>query len=160
VSPRFRELLTRLCAAQVEYIVVGGVAAVLEGAPVSTFDLDVVPSRAPDNAARLASALASMDARYRDPEGRVLRVREPDLLGPGHHLLVTNLGPLDVLGTIGHGRDYTALLPHTTRLALGDLQLLVLDLPTQIAVKRELGRDKDRAVLATLEATLAMRERT
>jgi hypothetical protein len=37
----------------VDFIVVGGVAAVLEGAPISTFDLDIVHSRAIDNVQRL-----------------------------------------------------------------------------------------------------------
>ena len=39
---RFLELLQSLVEGNVEFIVVGGVAAVLEGVPVSTFDLDIV----------------------------------------------------------------------------------------------------------------------
>jgi hypothetical protein len=40
----------------VESVIVGGVAAVLAGAPISTFDLDIVPSRGPDSLARLVAA--------------------------------------------------------------------------------------------------------
>jgi hypothetical protein len=38
-----------LVAHDVEFIVVGGVAAVLQGAPVVTFDLDILHRRTPEN---------------------------------------------------------------------------------------------------------------
>ena len=55
--PRFKEALEVLGHHHVDFIVVGGVAAVLGGAPISTFDLDIVHDRAPANVARLLSAL-------------------------------------------------------------------------------------------------------
>lgn len=64
-----KETLTALAQHEVSFIVVGGVAAVLAGAPISTFDLDIVHERSPSNAARLLSALTQMEARYRDPGG-------------------------------------------------------------------------------------------
>ncbi len=42
MNPSFREILELLNKHEVEYIVVGGVAAVIQGAPVTTFDLDVL----------------------------------------------------------------------------------------------------------------------
>lgn len=48
-----------------DFIVIGGVAAVLHGAPVSTFDLDVVHSTAPDTVSRLPQAFAELDGYYR-----------------------------------------------------------------------------------------------
>ena len=80
----------------VDFIVVGGVAAVLGGAPISTFDLDIVHARDPD-LVRLVAALGDLDARYRDPAGRVLRADAAGLAGNGHHLLMTRCGPVDVL---------------------------------------------------------------
>jgi len=46
---RFLDILSVLCRHQVDFVVVEGVAAVLEGAPVSTFDLDVMHRRTEDN---------------------------------------------------------------------------------------------------------------
>jgi len=40
MNPSFREILELLNKHQVEYVVIGGVAAVIHGAPVTTFDLD------------------------------------------------------------------------------------------------------------------------
>jgi hypothetical protein len=76
---------------------VGGVSAVLHGAPVTTFDLGIVHSRDPENVTRLLSALEELDARYRFQPERQLRPDASHLAGPGHQLLLTMYGPLDVL---------------------------------------------------------------
>lgn len=142
----------------VDFIVVGGVAAVLEGVPVNTFDLDVVPSRKPDNIGRLLRALDSLGAGYRiRPE---LKPNESHLASPGHKLLTTRFGPLDVLGTIGRGRGYDDLLPHTHEVELDDgLRVRVLDLETLIAIKEEVAGEKDLAVLPIMRRTLEEKRR-
>ena len=58
----FFAILGALVAHDMEFIVVGGVCAVLHGAPVMTFDLDVVHHRTPGNIARLQAALEALDA--------------------------------------------------------------------------------------------------
>jgi hypothetical protein len=138
----------------VEFIVVGGVAAVLGGAPISTFDLDIVHRRTPENVSRLFAALAEIDARYRDPGGRVLRPQATALEGIGHHLLMTTCGPVDVLGQIGEGAGYDDLLPDTLEGKADGVALRVLGLRRLIAEKERMNRDKDRAVLAILRRTL------
>jgi hypothetical protein len=149
-------LLATLRGHGVRFVLVGGVAAVVEGAPIATFDLDIVPARDHRNIARLLAALRDLDARYRvRPELR--RVPTAQLLeGEGHHLLTTRYGPLDVLGVIGKRRDFDALITKTRRRKLGNFFVSVLNLDTQIAVKEELGFRKDVAMLPTLRATLTL----
>jgi hypothetical protein len=144
----------------VEFLVVGGVAAVLQGAPISTFDLDVVHSTDSANVSRLLTALEELDAIYRvQPELR-LRPNASHLSSPGHQLLITRLGPLDLLGCIGKGRSYRDLIAHTTELKVADSLLVkVLDLETQIAVKEEIDSEKDRAALPILRRTLEERRK-
>lgn len=108
--PKFKEALEILACHHVDFVVVGGVAAVLGGAPISTFDLHIVHDRAPTNVARLLFALTDLDARYRDLTGRDLRPEAHGLEGEGHHLLLTRCGPLDVLERIGVGRGYQDLI--------------------------------------------------
>jgi len=135
----------------VEYIVVGGVCAVLHGAPIATFDLDVVHSRAEQNVRRLLDALGELDARYRLQPERRLKPAESHIAGSGHNLLMTRFGPLDVLGMIGSGRAYEELLPHTVEMEIGDgLKVRLLDLETLIRTKEEVVGEKDRAVLPLL----------
>ncbi len=148
------EILRRLVDAQVAFIVVGMAAGVLQGAPVTTMDLDVVHRRTPDNIARLLRVLAGLDAVYRhDP--RRLRPTEWHLASEGHQLLTTTYGDLDCLGTIDEGRGYEELLPLTLEMTLsGGRAVRVLGLPALIESKERAGRPKDLAVLPVLRATL------
>ena len=70
---RFSEILSSLLEGDIAFIVVGGVTAVLEGAPVSTFDLDVVYSLEEENLVRLAGVLDNLAAVCVDPGGRGIR---------------------------------------------------------------------------------------
>lgn len=130
------------------------VAAVLAGAPISTFDLDIVAARTPENLDRLLEALTEIDARYRDLTGRVLRPDRSALQGPGHHLLLTTCGPVDVLGSIGNDEGYDELLVGVVERQLGELRLRTLGLASLIRLKEAANRDKDRAVLPILRRTL------
>ncbi len=68
----FLAVLRTLNEHGVDFIVVGGIAAVLEGAPISTIDLGFVHSRTGDNIHRLVRALVTTDAfsrRGRAPRG-------------------------------------------------------------------------------------------
>lgn len=157
--PRFKDALEILSRHDVEFIVVGGVAAVLGGAPLATFDLDVVHARNKENLERLAAALADLDARYRDPAGRVLKPALADLAGTGHHLLITRCGPMDVLGIVGKGRSYDDLLAHSVTMDLGGIAIRVLGLPALISTKEESNRPKDRAALDLLRRALGEHKR-
>src|SRR3954447_2164849 len=97
----FRVILQTLFDCGVDFIVVGGVCAVLHGAPVSTLDVDLVHSRAPENLERLLAALQDLDAYYREQPDRRLRPGPSHLASAGHQLLLTRAGPLDLLGTVG-----------------------------------------------------------
>ena len=139
----------------VEFILVGGLAAVVQGAPVDTFDVDLVHSRDAANIQRLLPVLEELDAIFRMQPERRLRPNASHLASPGHLNLVTIHGPLDLLGTIGQGLSYQDLLPHTTELEIAQgLRIRVLNLEKLIALKEELGGEKDRAVLPILRRTL------
>ena len=67
------QILERLNDAKVEYIVVGGMAAVLLGAPIVTADVDIVHRRSPENVQRLLEvAPGTTIALFSDPEGHVV----------------------------------------------------------------------------------------
>lgn len=160
MTGRFLPTLRVLLEAGVEFIVVGGVSAVLNGAPVNTFDLDIVHSRDPVNIARLLAALNTLDAIYRIQPHRRLQPSASHLESTGHQNLMTRYGGLDLLGMIGRGLSYSDLLLHCAEKDLGDgLRVRVLDLETLIAIKQELGGEKDLAVLPILRRTLEERKK-
>lgn len=151
-------LLAELLGAGVELIVVGGAAAVLQGAPVTTLDLDIVHRRTPENVARLLDVLLRLDATMRyDLANRRLRPTAEMLAGRGQINLSTTLGPLDPLCEIGDGLGYDELLPRTETIIDQGLTVRVLDLPTLISTKMHAGRPKDRMVVPILVATLKER---
>lgn len=148
-------MLRALHDARVEFVVVGGLAAVLGGAPINTFDVDVVHSRNETNIARLLTVLEDLDAVYRIQPERRIRPNASHLASAGHQNLVTRFGWLDLLGTIGRNLGYEDLLPHSATLDVGEgILVRVLDLEALIAIKEELGGEKDRAVLPVLRRTL------
>lgn len=152
-------LLEALDRAGVEFIVVGGAAAVLHGAPVTTQDVDIVPLIDTENIARLAGLLEQLDARVRDPARRDIRPDPAAFGGPGQVRLTTRCGPLDVLARLHDGRDYADLLPHTVELTEGSLRLRVLDLSTLIAIKSGTGRARDQLIVPVLIALARERDR-
>ena len=153
-------LLHRLCEAGVEFILVGGLAAVVQGAPITTVDVDIVHARSDANLDALLGVLTALNARYRgqlsaDP----LPPSRQALAGPGHSLFMTDLGPLDCLGAIEQGRDFDALLPHSLELQTSAGRVRVLDLGTIVDLKRLSSHSKDQQMLPILEATLRRRGR-
>jgi len=145
-------LLEALQNADVEFIVVGGAAAVLHGAPITTQDIDVVHRTEAANVEKLLAVLRDLNARVRDLAGRDI---EPDaalLGGVGQVKLTTSLGPLDLLCRLHDGRVYDDLIAHTVDMTDGTLDLHVLDLPTLIEIKSTTGRARDQLVVPILVA--------
>lgn len=155
-GPRFADALEVLGNHGVELIVVGGVAAVLGGAPVNTFDLDILYRRSDTNFDRLLAALADLEAVVRDPAGRRLVPERSHLTAGRHLLLTTRCGPLDLLGRIADELTYEDLLPRSHQVTLRGRSVAVLDLDAVIETKERVGRDKDRAMLPVLQETLRL----
>lgn len=153
-------LLAKLSDAEVEFIIVGGAAAVIHGAPITTNDLDIVHRRTSENVARLLDVLLSLDATMRhDFAHRGLRPTAEMLAGRGQINLSTSLGPIDPLCELSEGRGYDELLAHSESVTGEGRLLRVLDLPTLIEVKTKAGRPKDKLVLPILIATLQERDK-
>ena len=154
---KFFDILKVLVRHGVEFIVVGGVASILEGAPVSTFDLDVMVRPTPEDRDRLLSALRQLNARYLDPAGRHLLPDATKLATLRLHRFLTDSGPLDVLETIGAGLTYSDVVGDSHLYDVEGDPVRVLGLATIIRSKEEANRDKDRATLPVLRRTLALK---
>ena len=159
-APNFGDILQVLRRHEVALIVVGGVAAIVQGAPVSTFDLDVVVETKPENRSRLLSALESLHARYLDPAGRHIVPDAGKLESMRIHRLLTDFGPLDVLVSIGDNLGYADLVEQTFEYELGGATVLVLSLEMVIRSKEQAHRDKDQAALPILKRTLRLRSKS
>ncbi|MEZ5402599.1 MAG: hypothetical protein R2729_23185 [Bryobacteraceae bacterium] len=155
-SGSFGTILEVLLRHEVEFVVVGGVSAVLQGAPFLTHDLDIVHHRAPDNVRRLEAALRELDARYR-MGGQ--RPAESHLASGGHQLLTTRFGPLDVLGEIEGGRRYPDLASESEWMQIAEGRILVLKLERYVEWKAASQHPKDLAAMPVLRAALEEKRR-
>jgi len=140
--------------AGIDFILVGGVAAVAQGAPVTTFDLDIVHRRSEDNIKKLADYLKAINAIQRRPDDKIIKPDVRDLKGEGHVLLSTDLGPLDVLALIEDGCGYEELLPDSIKIEYQGYKISVLSLEAMVNMKRNPKYPEDEYRLQILQATL------
>jgi hypothetical protein len=140
---------------RIEFILVGGLAGVLSGAPLQTYDVDIVYCRDPENVERILRWVGEVDAIFRIQSARRLRPNETHLQGAGHLNLLTRYGPVDLLAFAGSNLGFAELLPHSTAMDIGEgIRIRVLNLEKLIEIKEELGTGKDKAALPILRQTL------
>jgi hypothetical protein len=149
----FQGLLSALAEFRVEFILVGGAAAIAHGVARVTFDLDVVYRRTPENIRRLVAAVAPLKPYLRGaPSGLPFRWDDRTVDKGLNFTLITNLGALDLLGEITGGGSYEALLPFAEDFDVFGVQCRCLSLQQLIDVKSAAGRPKDFEALAELKA--------
>lgn len=156
---KVEDLLKELHRLHVEFVIIGGMAAVAHGSAYLTLDLDLCYSRKKENLERLSEALA--------PFHPLLRGAPPDLpfsldisaLKSGlNFTLTTDLGDLDLLGEVAGLGDYVQLLSFSEELELYGMACKVLTLEGLIKTKKAAGRRKDLMLLPELEALIEIRK--
>lgn len=156
----YRKLIALLAEAGIEFILIGGVAAVAHGSTRLTKDLDIVYRRTEENVRRLVRALAPYHPYLRGaPPGLPFEWSERTIWNGLNFMLTTSLGALDLFGEITGGGGYDDLLPHSIRLRLFGVECWCLGLERLIEVKRAMGRPRDLEVIAELELIREERER-
>jgi hypothetical protein len=163
--PRFdpEAMIEVLNAHGVRFVVIGALAAIAQGYPLNTADLDVTPARDPGNLESLADALRELGARLRVPgndEGVEFPI-DPTYLGDvDSWTLRTRHGDLDVLFTPAGTRGYGDLRRNAITVALAGGQAEMAALLDIIRMKEASARPKDLAQLPALRQTLVVaRER-
>jgi hypothetical protein len=157
IAANFEAILERLAKNEVDFIVIGGLAAALHGSAYVTKDIDVCYSRSQSGIENLCRALADLHPTLRGaPEGLPFRFDPATVKAGLNFTLSTDLGPLNVLGEVTPFGDFEKLKPHAVAMSLGGHSVLVLSLPALIRSKRSAGRPKDMLVVPELEALLEM----
>jgi hypothetical protein len=155
--PRFdpAELLRRLTAAGVRFVIVGGLAAQAHGSPSSTDDLDICYARDPDNLRALAGVLSDISAIRRGlplDAPAMPPLDDRTLRAGGLFTLSTRFGDFDLLADPDPGLDFAVLSARAVPATVYGIPLLVAGLDDLMAMKRAAGRPKDRVELEILGA--------
>jgi predicted nucleotidyltransferase len=152
------ELLARLTARGVDFVVIGGIAAILHGSAQATFDLDISYATDAGNLEQLGDVLVELEARLKGVADEVPFVPDAQTLRRVDVLtMVTPLGELDVLARPAGGRGYEVLRRNANRFDVGGFAVLVASIDDLIEMKLAAGRQKDLAAVEELEAIKRLR---
>lgn len=153
----FLEILNTLHDHHVEFVIAGGVAAVLHGSSRVTFDLDVVPSLAPDSWQAAVDLLWSLGARPRIPEP-VERIRDVEQVRRWRReksMLALNFrtvdGGTEVDLLVGESDAFDELRQRAVKVTVDARTFFVASIEDLISMKRRAGRPQDLLDVAALQ---------
>src|SRR5712692_375991 len=143
----FLETLARLLQETgLQAILIGNAAAALQGAPVTTIDIDFLFRQTPRNVVKLKAIAKALDAvilrPYYPASGLFRLSRDWDGM------------QVDFMTKIDGVRSFETLRSRSRSVELGGHKLWVADLSAVIESKRAAARPQDQAVLGILEKTL------
>ncbi|MGH7446033.1 MAG: hypothetical protein ACRELT_00640 [Longimicrobiales bacterium] len=154
----FEQIIAALIAAEVRFVVIGGVAATVQGSARFTNDIDICYDTAADNLERLVQLLQSWHAYLRDVEAALPFVLDVRALRTTPVMtLVTDVGAIDIFDRVAGVGNYADARAASQLVAIGETDFRVLTLDALIAAKKATGRPKDREHLLELEALRALR---
>lgn len=142
-------LLEALASADVDFVVIGGVAGGSYGSSYGTFDVDVAYSRARENLARLAGVLQELGATLRGaPPGVPCQLDAKTLENGANFTFTTRFGALDILADPAGAPPYPELKARGTNIVVAERTVTVASLDHLIAMKEAAGRPKDKLMAA------------
>ena len=155
-----QSLLVGLAEAEVDFVVVGGVAGGIHGSPFVTNDLDICYAADRGNLTRLARRLAAWSACPRGWEaGLPFTMDARTLRNTPTMTLRTAEGELDVIDRIEGVGSYPEVFEASEEVTAFAMRFRVMTLDALIRARRAAGRPKDLAQLPTLEALAELKSR-
>lgn len=152
------QLLQRLCDADVDFVVVGGFAALMHGSTLVTRDLDICAVLGHEDVAKLRETLRDLNPTHRLTPQRLSFLTNPDAGVPVQNLyLETEIGAVDILSSILGVGDFERVRAGSAELEIFGRRCRVISLDDLIRAKEALGREKD---LLTVKELRAIREKT
>ncbi|MCP4162300.1 MAG: hypothetical protein GY760_19695 [Deltaproteobacteria bacterium] len=152
-------IIEGLIKSDIKFILVGGLAAVVQGAPVMTMDVDIVHDLSSENISKLFLFLESIDAIFRRPDDKIIAPKIDDISAMGHNLFSTRLGALDVLAFIEQEKTYEDLIEDSVEIDFRGQTVHVLDIKKIIELKKKSKNPKDKLRQPVLEETLRQLEK-
>jgi hypothetical protein len=148
-----KDLVLRLQAGGVDFVLAGGFGLIAQGGSLMTSDVDVACRMEPDNLLRVFQTLEDLHPIHRmTPQRLPLTLEQAKQGGLRNLYLSTDLGQLDCLGEIKGIGGYAECLAQSEELELFDSRIRVLTLDAMIAAKRAMGRPRDLQAVLQLEA--------
>ena len=154
-------LFTSLARHQVRFVLIGAVAARLQGFPRLTADADITPAKDRENLERLAAALRDLDARvYTEsvPEGLPFDASATLLERADIWNLVTSAGRLDIAFVPSGTEGFDDLARGAVAFDVYGIRLLAASLEDVMRSKRASDRPQDRQDVLVIREMLEQRQ--
>jgi predicted nucleotidyltransferase len=154
-EPAFDQLLHRLSEAEVEFVLIGGLAVNAWGVIRGTKDVDIVLAPDPENLKRVAGVAVAIHGHIQ--MGESFLSTPPSIaaqLASGERVAIeTELGQLDVVQGLDGVPSYAELRVGATEAEVLGIKVLICSFEDLKAMKRAAGRTRDKADLEDLDAT-------
>ena len=151
----FIKLLELLAENKIEFVVVGGLAAVAYGSSMVTQDLDICVNLSHNNLDKLSIALSKLHPIHRIGNKKIpFDQKNKDLYFFKNIYLDTDYGQLDCLGEIKGIGNFDEVLNKSIELTIENNSYHFLSLPALIKSKEALGRPKDKEAVLILNVIL------
>ena len=145
------QLLGRLIRHDVEFVLVGGYAAMLYGVSLVTRDVDVCAPFTLENLQKIYKALAELHPYHRETPQQIPFVMPDDFRRKLRNLyLATDDGPVDFLGEVLGVGDFEKVLASSVITNTPAGQFRILNIDTLIIAKEAAGRDRDKIAVLQL----------
>ena len=155
-----KEIIDALDTERVEYVTIGGVAAVAHGSATATFDLDLCYARDDLNLERLVHALVPLHPCLRGADAGLPFVFDMRTLRNGMNFtLSTDVYDLDLLGEVTGVGNFDKVCAESEKVLIYGREHRILGLDALIRAKKAAGRPKDLNALPELEALLELKRR-
>ena len=155
----FDRLLTRLADSGLDFVIIGGFAAITHGSSLMTRDLDICAVLTSETIDKLRSILADWHPKHRMTPQRLSFLEFPKSGEPKNLYLETDFGIVDILTSVLGVGDFARLKNNAEIYEIGGRKYQIIALDDLIAAKEAVGREKDLLASKELRCIAAKRER-
>jgi len=145
------ELTRRLIAEHVEFVLIGGFAAVAHGVTLVTRDVANCCRFSETNLLRIQKAFAALHPVHRSRPDLPLALTPEQCVSLKNLYLKTDLGIIDCLGAVLGVGDFDSVAKCSVDLELPSGKCRVLDIDALILAKEAMNRDHDRITVKHLK---------
>lgn len=159
----YTEILRALAKGDVDFVVIGGVAAALHGSATVTTDIDICYERSPDNIRKLVDVLRSLHAELRVGRGTngaelPFILDEGTIASGGNFAFSTDLGDLDCFAWPAGIGGFDSLIARAETFEIADFKIAVATVDALLLMKRKAGRRRDLNHILELEEIKRIKE--
>lgn len=144
-------LLKILLNHNIDFVVIGGLAAILHGSSVVTQDIDICTPLSAENIDKIRNCLREYHPFHRMTSPKLSFMKIPEKGKSLKNLyLETDIGTLDMLTEVTGLGNFKEVQKHAIEVEIFDQKCKVLSIDALLEAKQRMGRDKDKAVIKEL----------